>query len=82
MAKKTAKKAAKAAKSEASKHEVWFLWGEEAVKEYAQTGKASASNLCHYRFDTHEELNAFLAGVSAAVGFLESEQFDTKPETV
>jgi hypothetical protein len=49
-------------------HEVWIQWGTSGV------------NVSHYEFPTLSELNAFLTGVSDAVGYLDHKQFDTEEE--
>jgi hypothetical protein len=61
------------------KHEVWFAWGEEAVKAWREDPKRQQPFLSHYKFDTREELNAFLEGVIEALGVVECEQIDELP---
>jgi len=68
---------AKAAQPE--KHEVWFLWGTEACNKYNSEGNVEEHDLTHHEYATKAELDAFIEGVEAAEGWMESQQFDEKP---
>lgn len=52
------------------KHEVWIFWG-----EHGEQPKPS-----YYAFATLAELNAFLAGVDSAAGWLDYHQCDTRKD--
>lgn len=53
-------------------HKVWFRWGSGREDK--------ASGYTEHGFDSHAELNAFLLGVEAATGWLDSEQFDSEQD--
>ena len=53
------------------KNEVTIIWGTEAVRGIEKPIKGYTK--IKYKFDTEDELNAFLTGVSEANGWLEYE---------
>ena len=50
---------------------VYFLFG---------CDPGTRDNICEYEFETMDELNAFLKGIEAAIGWLDCTQFDSKTE--
>lgn len=69
---------------QAKQHEVWFIWGSENIELYNNSKtayiKAGTPGLTYHSYPTAELLNAFLDGVNAADGWLDSEQLDEDPE--
>lgn len=57
--------------------EVYIVWG--TSQTIRDNGEASISG---YKFDTPEELEAFLLGVDAGCGWMEYEQFDSREEAL
>jgi len=61
---------------------VWIAWGEHSCRkvfEIFDDKKApdmTDVSFCEYEFDNEKELNAFLQGVSEAVGWMECSQID------
>lgn len=63
----------------AEKHTVMIHWGEigTRIETFKENGEDAISE---YEFDTHEELNAFLQGLSEADGWFDHHQIDTEEE--